>query len=67
VLISIVLHTKNSFCPFSLTLFSQPSLFPPILPQPVTRLPLPPTHSSPADQPTIPTLHNPQTQQSLTP
>jgi hypothetical protein len=32
---------------------------PSILPQTVKRLPLPPIHSPPADQPTIPTLHNP--------
>jgi hypothetical protein len=45
---------------------SQTSPSPLILPQPVNRLPLPPTHSSTADQPTIPTLHNPKPLQSLT-
>jgi hypothetical protein len=43
---------------------ASPSL--PILPRPVTRLPLPLTHSSPADQPPIPTLHSPKPLQSLT-
>jgi hypothetical protein len=37
-----------------------PSPSPSILSQPVTRLPLTPTHSSPTDQPTIPTLHKPK-------
>jgi hypothetical protein len=44
--------------------WSTPS--PPILSQPVKRLPLPPTHLPPADQPMIPTLHNSNTLQSLT-
>jgi hypothetical protein len=43
-----------------------PTPSPPILPQPVTRLPLPPTHSPPVDQPTIWTLYNPNHLQSLT-
>jgi hypothetical protein len=38
---------------------------PPILPQQVTTLLLPPTHSPPADQPTVPTLYNPNPLQSL--
>jgi hypothetical protein len=36
-----------------------PSPLHPILPQPVTTLPFLPTYLPPADQPTIPTLHNP--------
>jgi hypothetical protein len=43
-----------------------PSTSPSILPQPVTRLPLPPTYSSPADQPIIPTWHNLNSLYSLT-
>jgi hypothetical protein len=43
-----------------------PSPSPPICSQPATRLPLSPTHSSLADQCTIPTLHNPNLLQSLT-
>jgi hypothetical protein len=42
------------------------SPLPPILPQCVTRLPLPPTRSPPADQPTIPTFNNPNPLQTLT-
>jgi hypothetical protein len=38
----------------------------PILSQPVTRLPLSPTHSPPSDQPPVPTLYNPNLLQSLT-
>jgi hypothetical protein len=56
---------KNSFRPFSPTLFPQPLRSPPILPQPDTRLPLPPSHSSPTDQNTSPTLHNPKPRQPL--
>jgi hypothetical protein len=44
----------------------EPSPYSLILPQPVARLPLPPTHSSPTDQLTIPTLHNPKSLKSLT-
>jgi hypothetical protein len=65
VLKSIVLIPNYSFCPFSPTLLL-PSPSPPILPQPVTTLPLPPIHSLPADPPTIPTLHSPNSLQSLT-
>jgi hypothetical protein len=50
----------------SASLFPLPSPSHSISPQPITRLPLPPTHSPPADQPTIPTLHNPNLLQSLT-
>jgi hypothetical protein len=63
----------KSIAPFPTTLsapshplssLSSPS--PPNLPQPVTRLPLLPTYSPPANQPIIPTLHNPKPLQSLT-
>jgi hypothetical protein len=66
VLKSITPLHNNSFCPFSPTLFPQPSPSLPILSQPVTRLPLPPTHSSLAYQTTIPTLQNPKPLKSLT-
>jgi hypothetical protein len=36
------------------------SSLPHLSPQPVTTLHVPPTHSSPADQPTVPTVHNPR-------
>jgi hypothetical protein len=52
-----------SFLIHSLPLCSPSPL---ILPQPVTRLLLPPTHSPTADQPTVPNLHNPSHLQSLT-
>jgi hypothetical protein len=65
VLKSITLLPNYSFFPFSSTLYFYLTS-PPILPQPVTRLPLPPTQSQPADQPTIPTLHNSSPPQSLT-
>jgi hypothetical protein len=66
VLKPIASLSNKSFCPFSTTLFPQPSPSPPILPQPVTRLHLPPSHSSPTEQPTIPTLHKPKPLQSQT-
>jgi hypothetical protein len=47
VLQSIVLPPNYSFCSFSSTL--SPSSPPPPTPQPVTTLPLPPTHSPPTD------------------
>jgi hypothetical protein len=65
VLRSIALFPKNCSAP-SHPLFLPALTFPSHSPQPVPRLLLPPTHSSPADQPTIPTLHNPNTLQSLT-
>jgi hypothetical protein len=58
--------SNNSFCLFSPTLYPQPSPSLAILLQPVTRLPFPPSHSSLTEQPTIPTLHNPKSLQSLT-
>jgi hypothetical protein len=39
---------------------------PPILPHHVTILPLSPTHSSPADYLTVPTVHVPRSLQSMT-
>jgi hypothetical protein len=60
-----------AFLPTTLSTPSHP-LDPPPSPSPlihpwtVTKLPLPHTHSQPADQPTIPTLHNPNPLQSLT-
>jgi hypothetical protein len=62
---SIALLPNYYFCPFSSTLSPCPCL-PSHLPQPINRLPLPPTLSPPADQPTIPTLHNPNPMQTLT-
>jgi hypothetical protein len=62
------LHCSPSqllFLPFLLHSQLPPSPSPPILPQPVSRIPLPPTHSPPADQPTTPILHNPNSLQYL--
>jgi hypothetical protein len=64
VLQSIDLLPTYSFCHFPSTL-SPFSPSPLILPQPVTRAPHPCRHSPSADQPTIPTLHNPKPLQSL--
>jgi hypothetical protein len=66
VLKSIALLPNKSFCSFSTTLSPYTHPPPPILPQLVTRLILTPTHSSPAGQSTMPTLHNPTPLQSLT-
>jgi hypothetical protein len=65
VLQSIALLPNYSFCPYH-QLFPLLLPSPPILPQTVTRLPLPHIYSPPADKPTIPTLHNPNPLQSLT-
>jgi hypothetical protein len=61
-------YTKIHFLPsqqliWTLVTHSLPmsSPSPPILPQPITIPPLPSTHSSPADQPTIPNPCNPYT------
>jgi hypothetical protein len=63
VLKSIALLHNNSFCPFSPTLSFCPHLSLPFS----SKLPLPPTHLSPAaDQPTIPNLYKPNPLQSLT-
>jgi hypothetical protein len=54
------IHYSSSqllFLSFLIHSLSLPSPPPSILPQPVTTLPIPPTHSPPADQP-IPNLHN---------
>jgi hypothetical protein len=62
-LFCVQIHCSPSqllFLPLPIHHFSLPSPSPPILPQPVTRPPLSPTHSPPADQPIIPTLHNPK-------
>jgi hypothetical protein len=65
VLKSTALIPNNLFCSFSPTLSPCPHLplpfFPNLLPDY-----LPPSHSSPTDQPTIPTLHHPKLLQSLT-
>jgi hypothetical protein len=47
------------FLPLVIHSFPLSTPSPSILPQHVTTLPLLPTHSTPTDQPAIPTLHNP--------
>jgi hypothetical protein len=54
------------FLPLLTHSFPLPPPSPPINPKPVTRLHLPSTHSPPANQPTVPTLHNHNPLQSLT-
>jgi hypothetical protein len=61
VLKSIALLPNYSFCPFSSTPFPCPHLLLPFSPNMS-----PPTHLPPAEQPTVPTLHNPNALQSLT-